>query len=104
MRKMNKVPLHGGKLVVNNTQEEESLKVQLEKVKTMGDQGFVTKGLMYSERSEGVRPEFDIRADKWEIAERAAQRAGNAEIALRTGGMGKETKAEGEGTEEGGAA
>lgn len=84
MRKVNKVPLHGGKIVVNDTQEEDSLKIQLEKVKTMGDQGFVTKGLMYSERAEGVRPEFDIRTDKWEVAEKAAIRAGNAEIALRT--------------------
>lgn len=27
--------------------------------------------MIYTERKEGVKPEYDIRADKWEIAQQA---------------------------------
>lgn len=94
MRHYNKVPKGQGLIKVNNTKEEDSLKIQLEKVKTMGDQGFVTKGLMYSDRKDGVLPEFDIRTDKWQIAEDAALKASRAEIKLRSGEKGAVEKPE----------
>lgn len=74
----------------NQTTEEEGLIHQLRKVKTMGDQGFVTKGLMYSERKDGVLPEFDIRTDKWEIAQKASEVASKSEIAKRGGAVTEE--------------
>lgn len=85
MKGYNVVPTRSGLIRVNKTQEEEALIHQLRKVKTMGDQGFVTKGLMYSERKDGVLPEFDIRTDKWEVAQNAANVASKNEIAKRGG-------------------
>lgn len=37
--------------------------------------------LVYQERKEGVKPEFDIRSDKWEIAEGAMNMVSKAETA-----------------------
>lgn len=37
--------------------------------------------LVYTERSEGVRPEFNIRTDKWDVAESAMTMAAKAEAA-----------------------
>lgn len=108
------VPVSQGLIRVNKTKEEEGLIHQLRKVKTMGDQGFVTKGLMYSERKDGVLPEFDIRTDKWEVAQKASSVASKSEIAKRGGskpeaeeGEGRPSSAEkasGEGAEKTGAA
>lgn len=86
MKGYNAVPTRKGLINCNNTKEEEGLIHQLRKVKTMGDQGFVTKGLMYSERKDGVLPEFDIRTDKWVVAENASSAASKSEIAKRGGG------------------
>lgn len=99
MRGYNEVPTRSGLIRVNKTQQEEGLTHQLRKVKTMGDQGFVTKGLMYSDRKDGVLPEFDIRTDKWEIAQRASDAASKSEIAKRGGHAedGGDQKSEGKG-------
>lgn len=83
MKGYNAVPTKSGLIRVNKTKEDEGLIHQLRKVKTMGDQGFVTKGLMYSERKDGVLPEFDIRTDKWEVAQHASNVASKSEIAKR---------------------
>lgn len=37
--------------------------------------------LVYQERKEGIKPEFDIRSDKWEIAEGAMNMVAKAETA-----------------------
>lgn len=37
--------------------------------------------IVYTERSEGVRPEFNIRTDKWDIAESAMNLAHKADAA-----------------------
>lgn len=100
MKGYNAVPTRMGLIRVNNTQEEDGLMHQLRKVKTMGDQGFVTKGLMYSDRKDGVLLEFDIRTDKWEVAEKASSAASKSEIARRGGsisGEGEEKSEAGKG-------
>ena len=45
--------------------------------------------IIYTERKDGVRPEFDIRADKWEIAIQAMDKVSNYEASkyLQTGEM-----------------
>lgn len=96
------VPIGQGLIAANKTKAEESLIHQLRKVKTMGDQGFVTKGLMYSDRKDGVLPEFDIRTDKWEVAQKASSVASKSEIAKR-GGQGDPGKEGTEGAPEGSA-
>lgn len=37
--------------------------------------------LVYQERKEGIKPEFDIRSDKWDIAESAMNMVAKAETA-----------------------
>lgn len=51
--------------------------------------------IIYTEKKDGVRPEFNIRADKWDIAIQAMDKVSNYEASkyLQTGEM-PEIKAE----------
>lgn len=43
--------------------------------------------LIYTERKNGVEPAYDIRTDRWEIAQMAMDAISKAELAKRDGGM-----------------
>lgn len=57
--------------------------------------------IIYTEKKDGVRPEFNIRADKWDIAIQAMDKISNYEASkyLQTGEM-TEIKADYKETEE----
>lgn len=40
--------------------------------------------LVYTEKKDGVRPEYDIRTDKWEIAQNAMDAVNKTKIAKST--------------------
>lgn len=46
--------------------------------------------LVYTERKEGVRPEYDIRTDRFEIAVEAMDKVSKAHIAKRENRLGQE--------------
>ncbi|AXH76548.1 MAG: hypothetical protein [Microviridae sp.] len=64
---------------------------------------------VYTERKEGVRPDMDIRTDRFEVAVEAMDKVTRAKLAKRDGlgkeakeGMKKESKTGGESSSEGG--
>lgn len=73
-----------GLLKVNNSYEGEMLETKIERVTTLKEP--ITDGapLIYTERKDGVRPEFDIRTDRFEIAIDAMDAVSRAQIAKRT--------------------
>lgn len=51
----------------------ECLTDKIRKIKTTGEAIESVSPIIYTERKEGVKPEFDIRADKWDIAQKSMQ-------------------------------
>lgn len=92
---------------INNSYRGERLERKVDRMinnkEPMKDPGV---GLMYTERKEGIRPETDIRTDRFEIAIDAMEKATKIHTAARDERMGKtakenmakEAKNEGEGT------
>ena len=68
---MYKVRQHSGgsKLKVNKSEIGEPLHIKIERmVQNKEEFTDVKKELIYTDRSEGVLPEYNIRTDRWEIA------------------------------------
>lgn len=92
-------------LKINNSYEAKSLEQQLravmagEKIETSG------KALIYTERKEGVRPETNIKSDRFELAQEAIDYVNKTNIAKRDafakaeGEAGKTTTSNGETTQ-----
>lgn len=68
-------------LQVNKTYEAESLEMMLERIITSGEPIDSTSPIIYTEKNDGVRPEFDIRTDIWEVAQSERENALRNEIA-----------------------
>lgn len=66
-----------------NTQvyEGEAIETKVRRLMETGEPIKDGAPLVYQERKEGVKPEFDIRSDKWEIAEGAMNMVAKAETA-----------------------
>ena len=64
-------------LNVNKSVEGESIEIKISRM--INNKEPINTGrteLIYTERKEGVRPETDIRADKWDIATDAMSKVG----------------------------
>ncbi len=57
----------------NEGYEGESIESMLERVKTTEEPIESISPTIYTLRKDGVRPEYDIRTDKWDIAQDAMQ-------------------------------
>lgn len=68
--KFKKTPLNGVELW-----EDLCLTDKLEKLQTEGGQIETGSPLQYTNRTDGVRPEHNIRTNKWDIAENTIQAA-----------------------------
>lgn len=74
----------GTKLKINRTEEGEFLHTKIERM--IANKEDITEGvsqLIYTERKEGVRPEFNPRADKWDIALEGMDKASKSALARR---------------------
>lgn len=49
----------------------ETITEKIRKVKTTGEAIESVSPVIYTERKEGVKPEYDIRSDKWDIAQKS---------------------------------
>lgn len=87
-----------GKLQVNESYEGEPLETQLEKITTQKTPIDATSPIIYTERKEGVKPEYDIRTDRWEIAQEAMEQVSKTNIAKRDS-TGKTEETSGEPTQ-----
>lgn len=68
---------------VNTSYEAETIEEQMEKLTTMKQPIEATSPIIYTERKEGVKPEYDIRTDRWEIAQEAMDHVNKTAIAKR---------------------
>lgn len=56
------------KIKCNNSYEGESIEKKIERVTTEKEPITDTAPIIYTDRRDGVRPEYDIRTDRWELA------------------------------------
>lgn len=76
----------GTTLKINEATEGESIENRIERM-VNNEEGIVAEApIIHTERKEGVRPEFDIRTDKWELANEAADLVTQNSL-LRKGGL-----------------
>lgn len=70
-------------LKVNQSQEGETVEMKMERIVDRGEP--ITDGapIIHQERDEGVRPEYDIRRDRWEMAIEATDRIGRDQMTKR---------------------
>lgn len=84
-------------LAVNQSYEGESLEYKIQRLVKNKEPLDGSVPLTYTERKDGVRPEMNIRTDRWEIAAAAMDKAHKSKIAQRDNkgekpnGEGKET-------------
>lgn len=70
---------------VNDSYVAEPLEIQLDRM-TIEKIPIDSTGvpMIYTERAEGVKPEHDIRTDRWDIAQKAMNHVTKTAIAKRT--------------------
>lgn len=73
------------KLNVNECFEGEPLEITLARITETKEPIEMTDSLIFTERDEGVKPEFDIRTDRWAIAQKAMGAVAKEAIAKRKG-------------------
>ena len=74
-------------LKVNTSYEGESIEQKVERI--VNNKEPISDGapLIYTERKEGVRPETDVRTDRFEIAVDAMDKVAKSKIAKREEGL-----------------
>ena len=60
--------------------EGETIEEKVRRLTTTNEPVSDGVNLIYTEKKDGVRPEFNIRTDKWEIAQNAMTKAAKQEI------------------------
>lgn len=63
-----KVKYQNTSIEINESVEGETLETQVHRALTNGEGIDATANIIYTERRDGVQPEYNPRADKWEIA------------------------------------
>lgn len=61
----------------------ETITEKIRKVKTTGEAIESVSPIIYTERKDGVLPEYDIRSDKWDIAQKSMQYVNDKKIEKR---------------------
>lgn len=84
------------RLSINNSIEGESIEDKIERILSNGEPITDTAPIIYTPRNEGVKPEYDIRTDRFELAVEAMGHVSKSQIAKRVSMTG-EKKEEGSG-------
>lgn len=97
---------YGTSLEVNTSVEGETIEQKIDGIINNGEDIDEGADLMYFDRQEGVRPETDVRTDRWEVALGATDHATKTHMAKREerekAKNGKQGHKEGESPTEGG--
>lgn len=83
-------------LKVNDSTEAETIEQQVERMVNNKESIKEGTALIYTERSEGVRPEMNVRTDRWEIAIEATEKIARSYKARREERHAKKDDKEGE--------
>lgn len=79
---------------VNQSYEAEPLEITLRRAITSSEPISTTAPQIFTERKDGVRPEYDIRTDRFEVAMETMDRATKAHIANRENAFKEKQKGE----------
>lgn len=69
----------------NTSYEGESIEQKIARIIESGEPIDAAAPIIYTDRKDGVLPEYDIRTDRWEIAQDAVNRINAMNIAKSTG-------------------
>jgi len=72
-----------GTLSVNNSTVGETIEKKIERI--LGNQEAITDGapIIYTDRREGVKPETNVRTDRWDLALEGTEHITKSKIAKR---------------------
>ncbi|AXH75641.1 MAG: hypothetical protein [Microviridae sp.] len=81
-----------GSLKINTSYQGETIEQKINRITNNKEP--ITDGapLIYTNRSEGTRPEYDVRTDRFEIAVEAMDKVTKAKLAKREQNMGEKAK------------
>lgn len=68
---------------VNDSYEGETIEMKMERVVNSGEPINEGAQMIYTDRRDGVRPELDIRTDRWDIALDAMDKVTKSQLAKR---------------------
>ena len=81
-------------MMVNTSTEGETIETKIERIVNQNEPIEDGAPLIYTERKDGVKPEYDIRTDRWDIAVEAMNTIAKTNVAKRTEKIEKENKKE----------
>ena len=84
------IKLHRTTLHTNFLEAGESIEEKMRRVTQTNEPIDNTAPITYTERKDGVRPEFDFHTDKWEYAQNAMGKVTKTKIAKGQGVLGVE--------------
>lgn len=58
-------------IAINQSKEGETMETKMEKILSQKEPIKDKAPIIWTPKDEGVRPEFDIRTDRWEMAQKA---------------------------------
>jgi len=72
-----------GSIIQNTPEEGESLETKISRIVTNNEP--ITDGapIIYMDRGDGIKPEFDVRTDRWDIALDAMDKVTKSKLAKR---------------------
>lgn len=70
-------------LNINNSMEGETIETKIARIMDRNEPIGEESPIIYQARKEGVKPEYDIRADKWDIANDAMTAVNKSKITQR---------------------
>lgn len=73
----------GTLLKVNNSLEGETIEMRVEKIISNKEPISDSAEIIYTDRKDGVLPDYDIRSDKWDYAIDAMDKVNKARISKR---------------------
>lgn len=79
------IPINSTSLKVNKSYAADSLEIKLRKVLQTKEPIEQTSPVIYTERKDGVQPQYDIRTDRFEVAIEAMNKVTKSSRAKRDG-------------------
>lgn len=86
---MRKTTTGGTIIEKNESYTGEPLEIILSRITQTKEPIDASAPIIYTERKDGVLPQYDIRTDKWEIAQEAMGKVAATQIAKRDGNIEK---------------
>lgn len=74
---------HKTLLKVNNSVEGETIEMKVERIMSNKEPITDSSEIIYTDRKDGVRPDYDIRTDRWEFAIDGMDKVTKAKLAKR---------------------